>query len=200
METGTNTRDELVIQSLTYFKKYGSKNVTMDDLATALAISKKTIYKYFDSKELLVKACVDYLWNHFEIQIDEISQMKINPLTKIILLYDLGLLELKKMDSQFLFSLRRYYRRSMKVYEDFRHKLIFKTLLGFLDEAKTKGLIRQNVNLTLFCELNLLDFDEKIYKFNLFDRFDNDEILEQLIKNRLRGIVQPEHFYLIDQL
>jgi AcrR family transcriptional regulator len=200
MELKSETKEDLLLQSLTYFKKYGSKNVTMDDLASELAISKKTIYKYFSSKEELINECVDYLWIHFEQQTEEISKLKIDPLAKIILLYELGLQELRKTDSQFLYSLKRYYHQSMKKYEGFRKKLIFETLLGFLTEAKAKGFIRSEVNLTLFCELNLLDFDEKLYKFKLFERFENDEILDQLIKNRLRGIVKSDYQHLIDEI
>lgn len=200
MELKSETKEDLLLQSLTYFKKFGSKNVTMDDLASELAISKKTIYKYFSSKEELISECVDYLWIHFEQQTEEISKMKIDPLAKIILLYELGLQELRKTDSQFLYSLKRYYHQSMKKYDCFRTKLIFETLLGFLSEAKENGIIRSEVNLSLFCELNLLDFDEKLYHFKLFERFENDEILDQLIKNRLRGIVKEEHQHLIDEI
>jgi hypothetical protein len=46
----------------------------------------------------------------------------------------------------------------------------------------------------------LLDFDEKLYKFKLFERFENDEILDQLIKNRLRGIVKSDYQHLIDEI
>jgi len=200
MESKSETKEELLQLSLSYFKKYGSKNVTMDDLATELAISKKTIYKYFNSKEELISECVGYLWAHFDSQTEEITRTKIDPLTKIILLYEFGLQELKRIDPQFLYSLKRYYHRSMKKYDSFRTKLIFETLLGFLNEAKTNGFIRNDVNLTLFCELNLLDFDQKLYTFNLFERFGNDEILEHLIKSRLRGIVKAEYLYLIDEV
>lgn len=36
------------------FLKLGFKSVTMDDIATEMSISKKTIYKYFENKELLI--------------------------------------------------------------------------------------------------------------------------------------------------
>ena len=36
------------------FLKLGFKSVTMDDIAGEMCISKKTIYKYFDNKEILI--------------------------------------------------------------------------------------------------------------------------------------------------
>jgi AcrR family transcriptional regulator len=39
-----------------HFFKHGFRNVTMDDLAAELAVSKKTLYAYFPSKEALLTA------------------------------------------------------------------------------------------------------------------------------------------------
>ena len=43
----------------------GVKHVTMDDLATQLGISKKTIYQFFKDKDALVSSVVEFeLANH----------------------------------------------------------------------------------------------------------------------------------------
>ena len=41
------------------FSQYGFKKVTMDEISSELAISKKTVYKYFDSKEAILEELVD---------------------------------------------------------------------------------------------------------------------------------------------
>lgn len=41
------------------FSQHGFKKVTMDEIAAELAISKKTIYKYFDSKEAILEELVN---------------------------------------------------------------------------------------------------------------------------------------------
>ena len=40
------------------FFRYGLKSVTMDDIATHLGMSKKTIYQYYTDKDALVDAVV----------------------------------------------------------------------------------------------------------------------------------------------
>ena len=53
-----NKAQELMFQT-------GVKHVTMDDLATQLGISKKTIYQYYKDKDSLVTAVVEKeLSNH----------------------------------------------------------------------------------------------------------------------------------------
>src|SRR5512135_2513770 len=41
------------------FLRYGIRSVSMDDIATQLGISKKTIYQFFSEKDELVEAAMD---------------------------------------------------------------------------------------------------------------------------------------------
>jgi AcrR family transcriptional regulator len=61
VSTGRNSslRDRIVQTALTLIFKHGFRRFTIDDIASELGISKKTIYHYFDSKEEIVAAAVD---------------------------------------------------------------------------------------------------------------------------------------------
>jgi len=41
------------------FRRFGTRRITMDELARELRLSKKTIYRHFPTKEALVRACMD---------------------------------------------------------------------------------------------------------------------------------------------
>ena len=45
---------KIIAKATEMFLKLGFKSVTMDDIANEMSISKKTIYKYFENKELLI--------------------------------------------------------------------------------------------------------------------------------------------------
>lgn len=45
---------KIIAKATDMFLRLGFKSVTMDDIATEMSISKKTIYKYFENKELLI--------------------------------------------------------------------------------------------------------------------------------------------------
>ena len=49
------TKDRIVKGAEELFFKYGIKSVTMDDIAKHLAVSKKTIYQFFEDKNELVE-------------------------------------------------------------------------------------------------------------------------------------------------
>ena len=53
MET-VATQERIVEQAAELFKRYGIRSVTMDDLASHLSMSKKTIYQFFKDKKEVV--------------------------------------------------------------------------------------------------------------------------------------------------
>ena len=48
-------KEKIISKASDMFLKLGFKSVTMDDIAGEMCISKKTIYKYFSNKELLIE-------------------------------------------------------------------------------------------------------------------------------------------------
>ena len=48
------TKDRILQGAQELFFKYGIKSITMDDIAKHLAISKKTIYHFFEDKDQIV--------------------------------------------------------------------------------------------------------------------------------------------------
>lgn len=48
-------KDKIISKASELFIKLGFKSVTMDDIAGEMCISKKTIYKYFCNKEILIE-------------------------------------------------------------------------------------------------------------------------------------------------
>ena len=53
-------KEEIVKRALNDFMQYGFKTFTMEDLASKMGISKKTLYEHFASKNDLVEAVLDY--------------------------------------------------------------------------------------------------------------------------------------------
>lgn len=182
-------KQEVLKCSVTNFTKFGSKRFTMDELANELGISKKTIYKYFKSKEDLVVESVAFLIEGFKDDIKAIVASQNEPITSIILIYKKGFEYLKHFKPSFIFGLKKYYPKANAIFDEFRDNFTNKTIYNLLDEAKEIGIIKTKVNLNLFCELYFKRFEEIAFKNNnLFETYNNKELLNHLIIYNLRGI------------
>ena len=60
-------KDRIVAQSTNLFVRNGVKSVRMDDIASRLGVSKRTIYELFGDRESLIVECV----RHFYASQDE---------------------------------------------------------------------------------------------------------------------------------
>lgn len=59
-------KEKIIAKAGELFLKIGFKSITMDDIASEMCISKKTIYKYFCTKEILIEESVQMI--HKQIQ------------------------------------------------------------------------------------------------------------------------------------
>ena len=52
------SKDRIIAESTDLFVRYGVKSVRMDDIASRLGVSKRTIYELFGDRESLIRTCV----------------------------------------------------------------------------------------------------------------------------------------------
>ncbi|MGG5486460.1 TetR/AcrR family transcriptional regulator [Gaetbulibacter sp. PBL-D1] len=188
------SKEELLECSVANFTTFGSKRFTMDELAHCLGISKKTIYKYYSSKEELVIASVTCLIDSFNENIKEIIAKEQDPLSCIILLYKRGFEYLKHFKPSFIFGLKKYYPEANKVFDDFRDEFVNEIIYGLLQKAQVFKFISSDVNIKLFCELYFKRFEEIAFKDNtLFDTYSNDELLNHFVIFSLKGIINSDY-------
>ena len=64
-------QEKIIEASVTLFFKSGIKAVSMDDVARQVGISKRTLYEYFSSKDVLLVACIDELNNRRVARMEE---------------------------------------------------------------------------------------------------------------------------------
>ena len=180
------SKSELVACSALNFTQFGSKGFTLDELANQLGISKKTIYHYFNKKEELVQESTAYLLQSYlrEIQEPEIALCK-DPLEKIILIYKKGFEHLKYFSPTFLFGLKKYYPKAYDLYYSFRNDLVNETIYELFVDAQKLGFV---------CELYFLNLNAIAFgRSSLFDKYTQQEILQHLIINTIKGIVTKDY-------
>jgi AcrR family transcriptional regulator len=68
-------KEKIITKASDMFLKLGFKSITMDDIASEMGISKKTIYKFFSNKELLVRESTAHIHNEVHETIDSILKL-----------------------------------------------------------------------------------------------------------------------------
>ncbi len=195
--TNLDEREEIVGHALENFTKFGSKRFSMDELAQSLGISKKTLYKHFDSKEELVSESLGLLLGRIKMKIQYFmaEQSDANePLSTIIYIYKLGLITFQELNPSFLFGLAKYYPKAFSVYSDFKKDIVWQQVFPLLKRGQELGQIRKSVNVELVCALFLSRMEDIVNsKANLFEEYSIQELLEHIIINNLKGILTLDY-------
>lgn len=71
---------KIINKSKELFLKLGFKSITMDDIAQEMSCSKKTIYKHFANKEILVEKTIRHVQDEIHYNISKILNGNENPI------------------------------------------------------------------------------------------------------------------------
>ncbi|MBW7887021.1 MAG: TetR/AcrR family transcriptional regulator [Bacteroidetes bacterium] len=124
----------------------GFNKVTLDELSGELGISKKTMYKFFPSKNILVKTVVQMLMKSFEKQVTAITISEKPVIQKLAEL----MLFVGKMTGRFSRAfqsdIQRFTPVLWKEVDKFRTEMISSRVALIIDEARRQGKFRTDVH------------------------------------------------------
>lgn len=171
------------------FLTLGFKSVTMDDIASKLAISKKTLYKYFKNKEALVKAASTEFHQKISEVICSIMKENFNAIEESIRIKNAVNEHLMKSRTSPMYQLKKYYP---KIYSELFSKEYdtFKMcVLHNLNKGIDEGLYRSDLDKNNILKFYFLLING-IHESDVFDRnqFTEAELGQIALEYHIRAI------------
>jgi AcrR family transcriptional regulator len=120
--------------------KEGFYKTTMDDIASALKMSKKTIYKYFPSKNDLVMAVANHFTQKMAKKIIPILESDKNAIEKLAGLLDLLSNTAGKIGDRIFADLKNNYPEVWKHVDSFRTEMMYGNITKVYEQGKKEGL------------------------------------------------------------
>ncbi|GAB7258075.1 TetR/AcrR family transcriptional regulator [uncultured Polaribacter sp.] len=182
-------RDKILDQSRELFLNLGFKSVTMDEIASSLGVSKKTIYKYFKNKTELVDAVTLYMFDNVCGGIDSICGLNLDPIDELFTIKRFIMENLKDEKSSPQYQLQKYYP---KIYAPLKKKqfLIMQDfVIKNLNEGINKGLYRKDIDVEFISRIyfnGMIGIKDKDL-FPLRD-YSMNTLMQYHLEYHLRGI------------
>lgn len=194
-----HTRDEvrnlILNAALEQFMSKGIKEVKMDDIASLLSVSKRTIYELFSDKEELLLEALKLLHERTRSEGKAIIRRSEHILDIILNLYGLYFELLKKVNKKFFTELERYPRICQRNKE--RETKNNKKFLAWIELGRKQGLFREDANFEVLSYILRRDL-EIIFTVNIkgeeneLSKYTSEELGRTLILFYLRGISTPK--------
>lgn len=171
------------------FRRYGIKNVTMDDIARHLGISKKTIYFSFEDKSSLVVSLMqEDIRGHIH-QLEEFQRKSKNAIEEIlhIMQYISGIFA--RTNPSVFVDMQRYHPDAWIVFRNFKEKHALQYIIRNMENGRSEGLYRTDFSVKILSRLRL---EEVEFAMNPMvyrpDKFSIHEVQVQLLDHFLHGI------------
>ena len=169
-------RERIITAATEAFTSKGIKSITMDDIAAALGISKRTLYEVFSDKESLLKECILKAQADRDKYLQKIFEQSHNVLEVILAVFQKSIEVFHQTNKRFFEDIKKY----PKVYEMMKNR-------QDSDSQKTMSFFKTDVN---FAIVNLLvreQFDV-LLNTDICNEYPFIEVYESIMFTYIRGI------------
>ena len=102
-------KEKIINKAKEMFLRLGFKSITMDDIACEMCISKKTIYKYFSNKDVLIEQSVEMVHKEVHETIDQIVAKNFNAIEENFEIKRMFREMFKSAESSPIYQLKKHY-------------------------------------------------------------------------------------------
>ena len=190
-----NVRENIIEQASTLFHQRGIRNVTMDDIAHAMTMSKRTLYQIFTDKEQLLLACVENHEHEMQQTLEQIFHNTDNVLSFLLRVFGCKMKELDEVQSAFYADIHKFpkvvahIKAHQKAQEDESVK--------FLNKGIEQGMFRSDVNFRIVARQLAANFDS-VVRNGLVDEYSQREIFVNTVIPYIRGCATLKGIEMID--
>ncbi|CAM2829468.1 TetR/AcrR family transcriptional regulator [Flavobacterium frigoris] len=140
-------KEKIINKASEMFLKLGFKSITMDDIAGEMCISKKTIYKYFCNKEVLIEESTALLHKEVHEIIENIVTKKHNAIQENFEIRKMFKEMFQSSDTSPIYQLKKHYP---EIYEKVMLREINECNAVFkknIEQGIEQGLYRDTLNI-----------------------------------------------------
>jgi AcrR family transcriptional regulator len=137
---------EILEKSNKLFLNLGFKSVTMDEIASSLGVSKKTIYKYFKNKTQLVDAVTEYIFDTICEGVDRICALNMNPIDELFSIKRLISEHLRDEKSSPQYQLQKYYPKIYASLKQKQFQIMQTCVIDNLKKGMVTGMYRADID------------------------------------------------------
>jgi AcrR family transcriptional regulator len=168
----------------------GVKHVTMDDIASQLGISKKTIYQFYKDKDALVMAVVNFELEEQSLKCQRTQDMADNAVHEMFMILEDIQQMFKNMNPMTMNELAKYYPeaflRIQNHKDEFMHKIIKTNLIKGIEQGVYRKEIDPEILSIYRLETSFVPFNVQLYPYS---KFDIGKVTLQIIENFIYGVM-----------
>lgn len=183
------------------FLNQGIKSVRMDDIATQLGVSKRTLYEMFSDKKELLAECVKYHMLEKHAAMSNMTSDRRNVVEEIFAI--IYTMKRDEKDQVFIGNLKKFYPDIYHKLEEEAYTYSYEQLDELLDRGVADGVFLPDMNKRLALTTliyTMASLFEKKYYLPGMENISPRAAFEYIVVNFFRGLATQKGIVTIDEL
>ncbi len=196
-----SVRKRIADEALHLFLRYGVRSVKMDDIASELRMSKRTIYEHYADKDELLSVCLKAEMQQQQQAREEILESADNVIEGLFGVMNHVAESTREVNPNLLREVERFHPRVLEqVYGTFVRERNERTE-RLIEKGIAEGLFLPSTDATIMTQLLFIQFEAlSRVDNNVFDDYVPAQIVRIILINFMRGIATHEGRELVDSL
>lgn len=191
------TKERIIRKASELFCQYGIRSVSMDELASSLGISKRTIYEIFEDKEEILLSVISTMKTRRRSDFEALVSKANNVIEVFLAIIDIHQTVPSCCD-RFYDDIHRYYPRVSRFIHDV-NKANNRKMRAFLKSGIEQGYVRDDLNVKVAAFL----VEESTFTYTFANqrkrpKFSYSDLFYTMMINFLRGIATTKGIEIID--
>jgi AcrR family transcriptional regulator len=192
--------ERILLKARDLMLQSGLRQVTMDDLAHQLGISKKTIYQYYKDKDDLVKAVVNLELKEHEMTCKDCKSKAENAIHEMFLLMENMKAMTQTMNPNSMMELEKHFSNAFDMIKTHKDDFLFSLIKQNLMKGIEKGCYRKDLDIDIISKFRLetvfIPFNLHLFPLN---KFNSIEVHTQLMEHFVYGLMTVKGHELMDR-
>jgi TetR/AcrR family transcriptional regulator, cholesterol catabolism regulator len=194
-------KERIIAKAREQFFRYGVKSVTMDDIASELGISKKTIYLHFEDKDAIVHQLMMAEMANDKCEWEELDKTTKNVIEKTVKSMDIIRQAFAEINPSTFFDIKKYHPKTWELFQDHKQNFIMDSIRRELLEGIEQGFFRADIKVDILAKMRLeqieLGFDPQIFSPSKFSIVD---VELTMLDHFIRGVLTEKGLEVYQQL
>ena len=193
-------KDRILNHTQALFMRNGIKSVSMDDIAADLAMSKKTLYKWFENKDQIVQAAMSRHLGSTQSECTAMIQSATSAIDELFQMLAWIKQEFGNVHPSIFYDLRKFHPGTWQLWQAHKNEFILSQIVQNLRRGIAEGLFRADLDVDVLARLRLaqieLQFDPDLFPPR---EFANERVSVALLEHFMLGVATLKGHKLINQ-
>jgi len=180
-------------KAIQLFGQYGVKTITMDDVASACGMSKKTIYNLFENKDDLIQTVIAQLTTNYTQSYNAIRKSSSTAPEEVLASIEVIETAFRQINHRLVSEVYKYHFTTWKKIDMFRDSVVLDFIKSNLQRGQEQGYYHNCFDNKIIAQMRLRELNSLHGSYeDISDRFRLHEVLTQVSFHYLAGIVTPK--------